>query len=124
MLRELLQPTQFAHMKHVTEVEPVTEKDRSILEAIKAVLLEHDAVERFGVHLVHKHFDLTEDEIIMEYTDEDARTQFTQVEKYEEAFANGLPLETQWRFNRETASMGCVGFCLYNNGHRHIHNRV
>lgn len=124
MLKSLLEPTQFADMKHVTEVDPVSEKDRETLEAIKDVLIKNNAVDRFGVHLIHKHFDLADDEIIMEYTDEEARTQFTQVEKYSEAFATGKPLETQWRFSRETASMGCVGFCHYNNGHRHIHNRV
>lgn len=124
MLREIIEPTQYSSMKHVTEVEPISEADRATLDAIKAVLIERGAVDRFGVHLVHKHFDIADDEIVMEYTDEEARTQFTQVEKYAEAFARGRPLETQWRFNRETASMGCVGFCHYNNGHRHIHNRV
>lgn len=124
MLREIIEPTQYSSMKHVTEVEPISEADRATLDAIKAVLVERGAVERFGVHLVHKHFDIADDEIVMEYTDEEARTQFTQVEKYADAFASGTPLETQWRFNRETASMGCVGFCHFNNGHRHIHNRV
>ncbi len=119
-----LSSRQYSSMKHVTDVEPVNEADRATLDAIKAVLIERGAVDRFGVHLVHKHFDIADDEIVMEYTDEEARTQFTQVEKYADAFANGAPLETQWRFNRETASMGCVGFCHYNNGHRHIHNRV
>lgn len=120
----VLQPTQYANMKHVTEVDPVNAADRATLEAIKKVLVDHGAVERFGIHLIHKHFDLADDEIVMEYTDEEARTQHTKVEKYADAFSHGRPLETQWRFNRETASMGCVGFCHYNNGHRHIHNRV
>lgn len=125
MSRELLsvEVTHFADFQHVNDVEPLSDKDHELLSKMRDLLLSHDAVDRFGVHLIHKHFDLGDDEVIVEYTNEEERRQTTQVEKRNDLFSRGKPLETQWRFNRESASMVCVSYCDYNSGHRHIHNQ-
>lgn len=118
-----IQATQFSSFPHINEVEPLSASDTVILERIKDILLEHGAIDRFGVHLIHKHYDIDDDEIVVEYTDEEKRIQTTIVQHRDVLNSSLRPIETQWRFNRETASMACVGYCDYNNGHKYIHNR-
>lgn len=66
---------QWNRLDHIAEVEPISDADGPCLEEIRQVLAKHGSLARFGVTLLHSHFDLSDDEIMMETTDLDSREQ-------------------------------------------------
>ncbi|HEX8727912.1 MAG TPA: hypothetical protein VF739_04780 [Ktedonobacterales bacterium] len=70
-----LQPLQWNRLDHIAEVEPISDADGPCLEEIRQVLVKYGALSRFGVTLLHSHFSLSDDEIMMETTDLDSREQ-------------------------------------------------
>ncbi len=85
---------------------PVSESDRSCMQDIEAVLKKHDKLERFGVTLLHKHFTLQPDEILVEACDSESRTlTITPLS------AKGINpvhfIETSWRLDTGEALMRC-----------------
>ena len=66
---------QWANLLPFDMVEPVNEGDLECLREVREILKKHGKRERFGVALLHKHFDLEEGEILVETTDEVARVQ-------------------------------------------------
>lgn len=115
-----LTPTSWSEFPDVDEVRPIDETDYAILNEIKDVLLKHNAINRFGVNLIHRHFELQKDEIIFETTDVEKRSQRIEVCPSSIIVDNKRVLETQWVFNGGSAVV-CVGYCDYNQGHKHYH---
>jgi hypothetical protein len=70
-----LSPMQWSVLPDITDVSPMSMDDHAVLDAVRDVLVQHGALGRFGVHLLHKHFDMAEDEVLVEYTDVNARTE-------------------------------------------------
>ncbi len=60
---------QWSTLLDIDDVKPIDESDSVCLEEIRDVLERHDRLDRFGVTLLHKHFDLGDDEILLETTD-------------------------------------------------------
>lgn len=117
-----LEPVQWANLPHIDDVEPICEKDRHILEEIREVLKKHNYTNRFGICLLHRHFDLAEDECLMEYTDVEERTSTLVVEKTSESQTK---IETMWRFSDTVLSdTVCRVFCEYAGGHSRVHRQV
>src|SRR5712671_2883439 len=56
------------------EVEPRSASDDVCIAAMKQVLKEHGALDRFGIMLIHGHFDMAEDERLIETVDAVNRT--------------------------------------------------
>ena len=100
-------PTTWATFPHISDVEPVGERDQVLLEEIRAVLERHGALERFGVTLIHRHFGLEEGEIILESTDSDRRRQTVEVVSEAETLASGNVIATQWVFDTSRGGMVC-----------------
>ncbi|RYG88609.1 MAG: hypothetical protein EON58_19865, partial [Alphaproteobacteria bacterium] len=65
---------QWASLPDISDVEALSPADHECLDAIRDVLIRHKALGRFGVHLAHRHFDVAADEVLVEYTDIEART--------------------------------------------------
>lgn len=55
------------------EFEPFSLTDVACFRDIRDVLARHNALHRFGVFLIHKHFDIADDETLTEFTDEENR---------------------------------------------------
>ena len=117
-----LTPTSWSEFPHVDDVRPVDDNDYLILNEIRNVLVKHNAVERFGVNLIHRHFDLKNDEVLFESTNEETRTQHVEVCPIADIADHKNVLETQWVFNGQRASY-CIGKCHYNSGHKHYHSK-
>ena len=49
----------------------LTEKDKVLFANLLAVLKEHGAERKFGVCLLHRHFDIEDDEVMTEFIDLD-----------------------------------------------------
>jgi hypothetical protein len=63
------------------DVLPVDDRDLVCLAELRDVLARHGKLERFAVHLAHRHFVLGPDEILIERPDPDGRTQHVNVGK-------------------------------------------
>jgi hypothetical protein len=61
-------------LKDIEEVTPVGESDLSCLADVRDVLKRYGMQDRFGVALLHKHFELQPGEMLVEQTDKSART--------------------------------------------------
>ena len=59
----------------VDSVRQISDDDAACLREIRDVLARHGALDRFGVSLLHSHFGMAPDEMLMETTDESARVQ-------------------------------------------------
>jgi|CXWL01.1.fsa_nt_gi hypothetical protein len=95
-----------ASLRHVSEVEPLADKDRPLVDDLIRVLKKHNALDRFGITLLHKHFEMTEDEMLLETTDLATRIQTIQPVKKSEL--EGLDaIVTAWRLDTEGPLMNC-----------------
>lgn len=68
-------PIQWSRLKHVDDVAPLNDGDAACLAEIRDILLKHRKLDRLGVALLHSHFELADDEVMLEETDETARVQ-------------------------------------------------
>ena len=115
-------PMHWASLPDMADVPRLGDADYECLNAIRDVLVQHNAIGRFGVHLVHKHFDVAPDEVLVEYTNVEARTLNCQVEKRTTEVADsGKRIETMWSFVGEGAARVCDQQCVYNSGHANRH---
>lgn len=114
---------QWANLPDLDDVPRITEADYMILRDIRAVLERHEALDQFGINLLHKHFDLGPDEILVEYTDEQNRTLTSRVEMRVDVMRQNDSIETNWTFDRNDplATLACKGVCVYNRGHSRQH---
>lgn len=118
-----LSATGWAAFPDVDDVRPIGNDDREVLAEIRDVLIKHGATSRFGVNLIHRHFDLKADEVLFETTDVENRVQQMEVRPVSILKDHKNVLETQWVFDDKTRATMCVGGCHYNFGHKRIHNR-
>jgi hypothetical protein len=104
----LLSPIRKAHLKDLSEVEPINEGDEQCLAEIRDVLKKYGMQERFGVFLLHKHFDLAADEVLIEDNDPQTRMLTIKPVKREEALHTQ---ETMWAFVGEDLERVCPHWC-------------
>ena len=115
--------TAWATFPDVGAVRPVDAADEAVLQEVRAVLARHEALGRFGLTLIHRHFDLAPGEILYESTDPERRQQTIEVRQASEFAEDPQVLQTQWVFDDSGRTLVCVGFCHYANGHKHHHSR-
>lgn len=82
----------------INDVEPMSSADDACLSAIHAVLKEHDATNKFGVILLHKHFEVYEDEVLLETCDNETRTLTIKPVPMKDFQPQNL-ISTTWRFD-------------------------
>lgn len=102
----------------ITQVVPRSETDQPLFDELYEVLKRHNALKRFGVTLLHQHFDMSPDEVLLETTDKTDRTQLIQpIPKAE--LANLDHIETSWRLDAGPIPvMGCI--CIKMGDHTHL----
>ena len=116
-----LNPMKWSRLAHIDDVKPLDEADEAVLQDVREVLQKHGALDRFGIFLAHKHFDLHDGEFILEETDEEKREQRLHVESSDNPDINTI--QTMWCFEKEqtTAVTKCVLRCHYDKGHKQRH---
>lgn len=101
--------------RNITDVEPRSEKDDALFAELAGVLKRHGALDRFGVCLLHRHFDIKPGEVLLEETDVESRTQTIRPV----ATIEGDCVETAWRLGDGFVAMHCI--CAnYGTGHGHF----
>lgn len=101
--------------KHIADVEARSQKDDALFAELADVLKNHKAIDRFGVCLLHRHFDIAPGEVLLEETDVHTRIQTIKpvfsVPKHH--------TETAWRLGDGFVAMSCI--CAdYGGGHTHF----
>ena len=118
----IMETVQWSSLVDVDDVEPITDQDYVVLNEVKEVLQKHGVMDRFGVCLLHRHFDVKEEELAVEYTDVENRISTIKVEAA--GGVKGPFLETMWRFSdRPHEVTACVRRCSYSDGHKNVHGK-
>lgn len=114
---ENLIPIVHNSMPHGDGVLPLQDSEKLCLVEIREILKKHGKLERFGITLLHKHFDLSDDEILIESIDEERKMQIIKPMKKEEvANLEGEILETCWSLQEGDVLMGCRRTCVRQDG--------
>ena len=96
---------------------PLGESDNDVMKELHEVLKKHNALKRFGITLLHEHFEIERDEVLVEITDRAKRLQTIEVFKKAE-IENLDTIETSWRLDSGVPVMSCT--CQKDgNGHGH-----
>ncbi len=104
----------------IFSVRPRSEDDEACIQDIKAVLEKHGKIDRFGLTLLHKHFDIKEGEMLVEETDESTRTQT--IQPLQQSEIGGAIIETAWHLGSNSAGIGCYLNCVaYPYDHQRSH---
>jgi hypothetical protein len=99
------------HIDETDSFDPA--KDQPLFDEIKLVLTKHNALHRFGVTLLHKHFEVYEGERMVEVCNPETRTLTIQPVKRDLA-ADETYVETNWRFDTDSVHVNqlCFADCL------------
>jgi hypothetical protein len=93
----------FEHIDHVVELGP---DDQLCIDEVRSVLERHGRLERIGVCLLHRHFDLADDEILLESCDEMNRT--LQLRPVRRSELEGQEITyTTWSLEQGSALQAC-----------------
>ncbi len=103
--------TSLATLPDVTDVARLSESDASCLAELREVLTRHGNLTRFGLTLLHQHFELADDEILVETCDEERRVLTSRPMKRSEIEGRSV-LDTSWRLDTQDALAKCVETCV------------
>jgi hypothetical protein len=107
---------QYHNLKDINDVEPFTsENDQALFDELKAVLSKHGALSRFGITLLHQHFDLVDGEMLVELCDVENRLLTIKPLPVDET-SNYKFIETSWRFDIIGAGTKCILRCVTDAG--------
>ena len=81
MTNVMIAPVEWANLKDIDDVEPLNESDAACFAEVRDVLKRHDRLNRFGLALLHSHFSLAPDEVMVESTFLEDRTLVTKPHK-------------------------------------------
>lgn len=99
-----------ADLPTIDQVIPVGPHDEECIEELRQVLVRHGALQRFGITLLHKHFDVGDEEVLLESVDADNRT-LTQTPT-SRGVSHGRAIETAWRLDDPLAQRRCEIICV------------
>lgn len=112
-----IRPMEWAATRDIDEVCPFSAEDEACFRELRDVLRKYDALDRFGVTLIHKHFDIAEDEAMVEVTDHQNRTLIIRPVKVSEIDERQVTV-TNWQLSDgdQVAKRVCV-CARTSNGH-------
>ena len=102
--------TSLPDLPEIHRVRPVGPEDEACFQEVRSVLERHNALQRFGLTLLHKHFDLDEEEVLLESVDVDNRT-LTQMPFNRDRDNGGTSIETAWRLDDPRGQRRCEIVC-------------
>ncbi len=108
---------QWCRLQDLRDVAPLDDADIACMAELRAVLARHGRLERFALHLAHKHFDVAPNEILVEYSDPLSREQRLRVER-RDAAALRAAVPTSWMLDDIRPRVGCV--CAYDATQGHL----
>ena len=94
----------------IDEIAPLSEKDARCMKELKAVLRKHHSLGRFGVTLLHQHFEVADDEILVEECDAVGR-RLTIAPQRLTALGVSRSIATNWRLDTDAVMAKCIQVC-------------
>jgi len=96
----------YEELRHIDDTQEPLAEEQAQLERLAAFMAEEGMTEKFGITLLHKHFEVADDEMLIETCDPEKRTLMIRPVKKEE-LANLMDgfRQTQWRYD------GAFGLC-------------
>jgi hypothetical protein len=115
-------PIQWQSLADIDDVRPIDDTDAPVLDDVRAVLQKHGYLDRFGVALLHRHFEVGDGELMLETTDVSAREHWVRPVSRAELSAKGLTTQsTILRFDESGPVQDCA--CLTDkDGHTGRHD--
>lgn len=113
-------PDAISPLPNIDEVAARSDTDDACFEDLREVLAQHNALDRFGITLLHQHFHIGGDELLVEEVDVDSRTLITRPVRQTE-MAGRRVKETNWRLESDAAVGACTptSFCYVDNKNDH-----
>ena len=111
-----IRPLQWKRIPDLRDVAPLDAQDLACMAELREVLARHGRLERFAVQLVHKHFELADGEVLIEYSDVARREHRLRVERHDSVNARHA-IPTTWMLDRERPLVSCVCAFRGNQGH-------
>jgi hypothetical protein len=93
----------------IHQIEPVGSQDQACMDEIREVLKRHGALQRFGLTLLHQHFDMSDEEVLIESVDTENRILTMQPSTADPV---GRAIETSWRLDDPTGVRRCEVQCV------------
>ena len=118
-----VQPMQWGGIPYMgsPELETFSDKDAACFKDIRDVLARHGALKRFGMFLIHRHFDVAEDEEMTECTDHAGRT-LTILPRKKADIDRAATVPTNWIFTEsEEIAAACCTCARNEQGHQGRH---
>ena len=110
---------ELAPLPYIDDVKPLSPEDEACMAEIKDVLMKHHRLQRFGLCLMHEHFQVAEDEILLETCNLEKRTLMIRPAK-RAALQNVKRIATNWRLDSPVAMAECIQCCTYDDDNKHI----
>jgi len=106
----------YTALKDIDAVDPFTDDDRETLDLIREVLRKRNAIDRFGVTLLHDHFEVNDDEVLVETCDPVTRTLTIKPYRNEQLKEADIDedsyVQTNWRFDQnDPKNLLCLILC-------------
>ena len=125
MEQVVIAPVEWSRLRDIDDTPPVSESDYACLSDVRDALKRHGMLDRFGVALLHSHFDLDPDEVWLEETDDDTRTLVSRPVKAAAMGEGNVGTIWHLREGEILAAKWCRKFCeRWFLGHSKAHNRV
>jgi len=117
MNQVIVQPMQWKGIIDISETQDFTAEDSACFAEVRDVLKKYGVLDKYGVSLIHKHFDIDSDECLLEHTDIENRTLTIKPVK-KSAIEPESTTITVWRLTEgdKLAEVGCR-CALGPNGH-------
>lgn len=95
----------------IDAIRPLDASDQSVVDAVREVLVQHGALERFGLTLLHSHFDLEPGEVLVEQVDANARILTTRAMHLRTETRPGALQATSFRLDAAGGTPMTVTYC-------------
>jgi len=113
-------PDALSPLPGIDDVEARSDADDACFTELREVLGRHNALDRFGITLLHQHFHIGDDELLVEEVDADSRTLITRPVPQAEVVGRRVK-ETNWRLDSDAAMSACTptSFCYVDSKNDH-----
>ena len=102
-------------LPNIEDVPPLSEDDFACLTDVRNVLMKHNRLSRFGVTLLHSHFPVGDNEMLMETCDPENRRLTIEPVSYSPGETEKNSIPTNWRLDLPgdvpKTFMHCTQFC-------------
>jgi hypothetical protein len=104
-----LNALQWSNLEHIDDVRPIDDNDADCLDEIRVVLEKYGNLDRFGIALLHSHFQLSDDEMMLETTNTEQREHWVRPVKKSHLEQAGFEAQTTiLRFDERGYAQYCA----------------